>query len=93
MTPNRGKEFALGPRHGGHRRRVLPLRGAPPLGEGVRRERQRPAPGVLPEGADLSRVTGEEVREAYDELNRRPHERLGWLTPWEVLHSEPLHLP
>ena len=46
----------------------------------------------FPKGTDFSSVTDEEVRAVYDELNRRPRKRLGWLTPWEVHYSEALRL-
>lgn len=41
---------------------------------------------------DLSAVSDEEVRKAYDGLNRRPRKRYGWRCPWEVYHGETLHL-
>jgi IS30 family transposase len=40
----------------------------------------------------LSAVSDEEVRKAYDGLNRRPRKRYGWRCPWEVYHGEALHL-
>ena len=46
----------------------------------------------FPKGTDFSAVTGGEVEEVYDALNRRPRKRLGWRTPWEVFHGEALHL-
>lgn len=46
----------------------------------------------FPKGTDLSAVSDEEVREAYDDLNRRPRKRYGWRCPWEVYHGEALHL-
>lgn len=46
----------------------------------------------FPKGCDLSAVTDEEVREAYDRLNRRPRRRLGYRTPFEVYHGTTLHL-
>lgn len=46
----------------------------------------------FPKGTDLSAVSDEEVRKAYDDLNRRPRKRYGWRCPWEVYHGEALHL-
>lgn len=46
----------------------------------------------FPKRCDLGAVADEEVRMVYDELNRRPRERLGWRTPYEVYHSATLHL-
>lgn len=46
----------------------------------------------FPKGCDLDAVGDEEVQAVYDELNRRPRERLGWRTPYEVYHSTVLHL-
>lgn len=41
---------------------------------------------------DPSAVSDEEVRKAYDGLNRRLRKRYGWRCPWEVYHGEALHL-
>ena len=46
----------------------------------------------FPKGTDPSAVSDEEVRKAYDDLNRRPCKRYGWRCPWEVYHGEALHL-
>ena len=46
----------------------------------------------FPKGCDLDAVADEEVERVYDELNRRPRKRLGYLTPHEVYHSTSLHL-
>ncbi|HIR91629.1 MAG TPA: IS30 family transposase [Candidatus Limicola stercorigallinarum] len=46
----------------------------------------------FPKSCDLDSVDDAEVRRVYDELNRRPRERLGWRTPYEVYHSTVLHL-
>lgn len=46
----------------------------------------------FPKGRSLDGVTDEEVRKAYDSLNRRPRKRLGWKCPWEVYHHKTLHL-
>lgn len=46
----------------------------------------------FPKRCDLGAVTDEEVAMVCDELNRRPRERLGWRTPYEVYHSVALHL-
>ena len=47
----------------------------------------------FPKGASLDDVADDEVQRAYDSLNRRPRKRLGWKCPWEVRHSQSLHLP
>lgn len=47
----------------------------------------------FPKGESLDGVTDDEVQRAYDSLNRRPRKRLGWKCPWEVRHSQSLHLP
>ena len=46
----------------------------------------------FPKGRDLGAVPEAEVQMVYDELNRRPRERLGWGTPYEAYHSVALHL-
>ena len=46
----------------------------------------------FPKGCDLDAVGDEEVQAVYDELNRRPRERLGWRAPYEVYHSVSLSL-
>ena len=46
----------------------------------------------FPKGGDLGAVPEAEVQMVYDELNRRPRERLGWRTPYEAYHSVALHL-
>ena len=46
----------------------------------------------FPRRCDLDGVSDEEVSMVYDELNRRPRRRLGYLTPHEVYHSVTLHL-
>ena len=46
----------------------------------------------FPKGCDLDAVSDEEVERVYDELNRRPRKRLGYLTPYEVYRSASLHL-
>ena len=93
LTPDRGKEFAgwegvtaaLGcefyfalPRHPWQR-------GTNENTNGLIRE-------YLPKGCDLSKVTEEEVQEVYHRLNMRPRKCLGFRTPWEVHHSQALHL-
>ena len=37
-------------------------------------------------------MTDEEVRAVYDEINKRPRKRLGYLTPYEVHYSKTLQL-
>ena len=49
--------------------------------------------GWLPKGASPGGVTDDEVRGAYDSLDRRPRKRLGWRCPWGVYHCQSLHLP
>ena len=93
LTPDRGKEFAawagvteaLGcefyfalPRHPWQR-------GTNENTNGLLRE-------YFPKGCDLSKVTDEEVQEVYHRLNTRPRKCLGYRTPWEVHHSQALHL-
>ena len=46
----------------------------------------------FPKGRDLGAVPEAEVQMVYDELNRRPRKRLGYLTPYEVYRSASLHL-
>ena len=46
----------------------------------------------FPKGCDLDAVSDEEVERVYDELNRRPRKRLGYLTPYEVYRSASLRL-
>ena len=93
LTPDRGKEFAgweavtgaLGcefyfalPRHPWQR-------GTNENTNGLIRE-------YFPKGCDLSKVTDGEVQEVYHRINMRPRKCLGYRTPWEVHHSEVLHL-
>lgn len=93
VTPDRGKEFAGWAR-------VTEATGAEfylcaahhPWEKGCVENANGLLREYFPKGTDLSPVTEGEVREAYDELNRRPRERLGWRTPWEVFHSEALRL-
>ena len=46
----------------------------------------------FPKGTDFDKVTDEEVRAVYDDLNRRPRKCLGFKTPYEVHYSTVLHL-
>lgn len=46
----------------------------------------------FPKGTNFSEVTDEEVREVYDEINKRPRKCLGYLTPYEVHYSKTLQL-
>ena len=46
----------------------------------------------LPKGQDLSKYSQEEVQEIFSKINKRPRKCLGYLTPYEVYKSEPLHL-
>jgi len=41
----------------------------------------------FPKGADLTRVTAEEVKQVEDRLNHRPCKVLGCRTPFEVFHE------
>ena len=43
-------------------------------------------------GRSLDDVSGEEVQEVYDTLNRRPCKRLGWKCPLEVFCRVTLYL-
>ena len=93
VTPDRGKEFArwaeveeaLGvpfyfalPRHPWQR-------GTNENTNGLLRE-------YFPKGKSLEGITPEEVQAVYDRLNMRPRKCLGYRTPWEVHHSQVLHL-
>ena len=42
----------------------------------------------FPKGTDFSLVTDDEVRAVQDELNGRPRETLGWMTPAEAIAEE-----
>ena len=42
----------------------------------------------FPKGTDFSEVGDDEVRAMQDELNGRPRQTLGWLTPAEAIQSE-----
>ena len=46
----------------------------------------------FPKGKSLEGVTPGEVQAVYDRLNMRPRKCLGYRTPWEVYHSQVLHL-
>ena len=46
----------------------------------------------FPKGESLDDVSEEQVLEAYDKLNRRPCQRLGYRTPYKIHYSEMLHL-
>jgi IS30 family transposase len=63
-----------------------------PWQRGTNENTNGPLGEYLPKGTDLSAVSDEEVRKAYDGLNRRPRKRYGWRCPWEVYHGEALHL-
>ena len=63
-----------------------------PRQRGTNENTNGPLREYLPKGTDLSAVSDEEVRKAYDGLNRRPRKRYGWRCPWEVYHGEALHL-
>lgn len=93
VTPDRGKEFADWPRV---KRETGALfyfcaphhpweKGSVENANGLIRE-------YFPKGTDFADVTDEEVREVYDQINRKPRKRLGWLTPYEVHCSVALHL-
>lgn len=93
VTPDRGKEFA-------DWARVSEATGAEfylcaahhPWEKGCVENLNGLLREYFPKGRDLSGATAGEVLAVYDELNRRPRKRLGWRTPWEVLHSEALRL-
>lgn len=93
VTPDRGKEFA-------DWARVSEATGAEfylcaahhPWEKGCVENLNGLLREYFPKGSDLSLVTDEDVQRAYDELNHRPRRRLGWRTPWEVFHSQELHL-
>ena len=46
----------------------------------------------FPKGTGFSAVSDEEVERVYDAINRRPHKRLGFRTPYEVHYSGVLQL-
>ncbi len=46
----------------------------------------------FPKGTDFDAVSDERVREVYDAINHRPRKRHGFRTPYEVHHSQTLHL-
>ena len=46
-----------------------------------------------PKDIDFDAAGDERVREVYDAINRRPCKRHGFRTPYEVHHSQTLHLP
>lgn len=93
ITPDRGKEFAahaevaeaLGvefyfalPRHPWQR-------GCNENANGLLRE-------YFPKGKPLEDAAADEVQMVYDKLNRRPRKRLGYRTPFEIMHSTVLQL-
>lgn len=94
VTPDRGKEFALhaevtealdevqfyfpAPRHPWER-------GTNENTNGLIRE-------YFPKGESLDGVADEEVRKAFDEINKRPRKCLGYRTPYEEYHSTELQL-
>lgn len=46
----------------------------------------------FPKGRSLDDVSEEQMQQAFDKLNLRPRKRLDWKCPYEVYHSETLHL-
>ena len=50
-----------------------------------KREHQRPAAAVLPEGTDLLIHTAEDLDRVAAELNDRPRKRLGFQKPIELI--------
>ena len=63
-----------------------------PWQRGTNENTNGPLRQYFPKGGDLGAVPEAEVQMVYDELNRRPRERLGWRTPYEAYHSVALHL-
>lgn len=93
VTPDRGKEFAA---HAAVTERLgvefyfaLPhhpwQRGTNENTNGLLRE-------YFPKGRPLDDVPDETVQKVYDDLNRRPRKRLGYLTPYEAFYSVVLRL-
>ena len=71
----------------GARCRVLLCRTVPLLGARPERARQRPGPGVLPEGdRHFRQITDAQVKTVQDRLNARPEKVLGYRAPAEVFH-------
>ena len=46
----------------------------------------------FPKGTDFDAAGDERVREVYDAISHRPRKRHGFRTPYEVHHSQTLHL-
>ena len=93
VTPDRGKEFAehaLFTEAVGAECYFCPPRR--PWGRGADENTNGLLRQCFPKGCDLDAVSDEEVERVYDELNRRPRKRLGYLTPYEVYRSASLHL-
>lgn len=93
VTPDRGAEFADWPRVASETGAEFYFCAAHhPWEKGTVENANGLVREYFPKGTDFSAVTGGEVEEVYDALNRRPRKRLGWRTPWEVFHGEALHL-
>lgn len=93
VTPDRGKEFAAWARVGKATGAEFYLCAAHhPWEKGCVENLNGLLREYFPKGTDLSKVGDGDVQAVYDELNHRPRKRLGWRTPWEVFHSEVLHL-
>ena len=93
VTLDRGKEFAeraLFTGAVGAERYFCPLHH--PWDRGTNENTNGLLRQYFPKGCDLDAVSDEEVERAYDEPNRGPRKRLGYLTPYEVYRSASLHL-
>ena len=93
VTPDRGKEFAsfreVEAATGAEFFFGLPHR---PWQRGTNENTNGLLREYFPKGTDFGAVGDDEVRRAYDAVNRRPRKRLGYRTPFEAHYSTVLHL-
>lgn len=94
ITPDRGKEFSLPEEISDKLDKVqfyFPLprhpwdRGTNENTNGLIRE-------YFPKGMDRTDIPDEYIQSKIDEINKRPRKCSGFKTPYEVYHSEVLHL-
>ena len=94
ITPDRGKEFSK------HAEVTAALNDTPfyfpKPHQPWKRGRNENTNGLLreyfPKGCDLNKVSHTEIQQIVDKLNKRPRKTLGYRTPFELYHSEVLHL-